>query len=214
MPKELNIYQKLIEVRKAVPYLKKDNKGHQFNYVSSSQTLGSLKEKMDELSLLLVPEVTRHETRDHTTKKGAHKYFTILDVSFTWVNAEKPEESISCPWIGHGLDHGEKGIGKAFTYAEKYFMLKFFNIPTDKDDPDSFQKKYATPEPPPKKTAGDFLEYLDKQDTLEKVDNWKKNNKAKAEELLDEVELHKLWTQWEGIRAVFAEQKPKLNQNI
>ena len=39
------------------------------------------------------------------------------------------------------MDDGEKGVGKALTYAEKYFMLKFFNIPTDKDDPDSFQKK-------------------------------------------------------------------------
>jgi hypothetical protein len=34
------------------------------------------------------------------------------------------------------------------TYAEKYFMLKFFNIATDKDDPDSFQKK-MTDEPTP-----------------------------------------------------------------
>ncbi|KKL28137.1 hypothetical protein LCGC14_2378110, partial [marine sediment metagenome] len=30
---------------------------------------------------------------------------------------------------------------KALTYAEEYFMLKFFNIATDKDDPDNFQKR-------------------------------------------------------------------------
>jgi hypothetical protein len=49
---------------------------------------------------------------------------------------------ITCTWYGQGVDiAGEKGVGKAMTYAEKYFMLKFFNIPTDKDDPDSFQDK-------------------------------------------------------------------------
>ncbi|MNP04955.1 ERF superfamily protein [compost metagenome] len=50
---------------------------------------------------------------------------------------------IECPWYSQGVDiAGEKGVGKALTYGEKYFILKFFNIPTDKDDPDTFQKKY------------------------------------------------------------------------
>src|SRR5690606_10249645 len=45
-------------------------------------------------------------------------------------------------WYGQGIDiAGEKGVGKALTYAEKYYLLKTFNIATDKDDPDSFQDK-------------------------------------------------------------------------
>lgn len=136
-----NIYQKLVEVRKSVPYLKKENAGYQFKYVSSSQTLGALREAMDIQGLLLIPKITREEVRDHTTRKGDHEYFTILNVEFTWVNIDKPEEMVICPWYGQGLDDGEKGVGKALTYAEKFFLLKFFNIATDKDDPDSFQKK-------------------------------------------------------------------------
>ena len=147
----MNIYEKLIEVRKAVPYLKKDNQGNQYSYVSSSQTLGSLKSKMDELKLLLIPAVKDHgvhmdtvEYKDHNGKlKRTTTYFTELVVEFTWLNAEKPDEKIVCSWYGQGVDiAGEKGVGKALTYAEKYFMLKFFNIPTDKDDPDKFQKKF------------------------------------------------------------------------
>jgi hypothetical protein len=136
----MNIYQKLIEVRKSVPYLKKDNSGFQFKYVSSSQTLGSLREAMDAQGLLLIPRVISTEVRDHTTRKGDHEYFSIFTMTFTWVNADVPEETIECSWTGHGLDDAEKGAGKAMTYAEKYFLLKFFNIATDKDDPDSFQK--------------------------------------------------------------------------
>lgn len=139
---KLNIYQKLIEVRKTVEYLQKDNtSGERYNFVSSSQTLGSVRKAMDEQGLLLVPSVIDKETRDHTTQKDNHEYFTILHMEYIWINAEKPEERITCQWTGQGLDHGEKGVGKALTYAEKYFMLKFFNIATDKDDPDNFQKR-------------------------------------------------------------------------
>ena len=144
-----NIYEKLIEVRKSCEYLKKDNAGFQFKFVSSSQTLGSLRKAMDEQGLLLIPSVLENKVSDHTTSKDGHEYFTELVMTFTWVNAEKPEERIDCKWYGQGLDTGEKGVGKALTYAEKYFLLKFFNIATDKDDPDSFQKKTDT-KPAPK----------------------------------------------------------------
>jgi hypothetical protein len=133
----MNIYQKLVEVRKAVPYLQKEAKGHQYNYVSSSQVLAAVRKKLDEVGLLLIPSVVDKEV--HIEGKNI---FTELKMEFTWVNAEKPEETIKTPWYGQGMDiSGEKGVGKALTYAEKYFLLKFFNIATDKDDPDAFQHK-------------------------------------------------------------------------
>jgi hypothetical protein len=147
----MNIYQKLIEVRKEVPYLQKENAGAQYKYVSSSQVLGNLKAKMDELGLLLIPSVSSHKVTESIIErldtagsidKRTTTYFTEIDMIMTWINAEKPEEKIACSWYGQGVDiAGEKGVGKAMTYAEKYFMLKFFNIPTDKDDPDAFQRK-------------------------------------------------------------------------
>ena len=157
----MNIYQKLIEVRKSCEYLKKDNKGYQFNFVSSSQTLGTLRGAMDAQGLLLVPNVLDYEVRDHKTSKGGHEYFTILKMKFTWVNSDNPEEIVECLWTGQGLDSGEKGVGKAMTYAEKYFLLKFFNIATDKDDPDSHQKKKKV----------DVRPLITKEIALEKIKN-------------------------------------------
>jgi len=149
----MNIYQKLIAVRKSTPYLQKESQGTQYKYVGSSQVLAALKAKMDELQLLLIPRVTghkvlesvveQHEKDTNNVTKRTTTYFTELDMTMTWVNAEEPEETIECPWYGQGVDiAGEKGVGKALTYAEKYFMLKFFNVPTDKDDPDAFQAKH------------------------------------------------------------------------
>jgi hypothetical protein len=150
MADQLNIYQKLIEVRKAVPYLQKEHEGEQYKYVSSSQVLSKVRDEMDKQGLLLIPKITGTKVAgDMVEKKDKYgntkhttTYFTEISMEYTWVNSEKPEETIVCPWYGQGVDiAGEKGVGKALTYAEKYFLLKFFNIATDKDDPDSFQSK-------------------------------------------------------------------------
>lgn len=148
----MNIYQKLIEVRKTVPYLQKADTGGQYNYTGSSRVLAAVVDKMNELGLLLIPSVTGHtlkespiEFKDSTgnVTKRTTTYFTELEMTMTWVNADKPDEQIVSGWYGQGVDiAGEKGVGKALTYAEKYFMLKFFNIATDKDDPDAFQAKH------------------------------------------------------------------------
>lgn len=137
----LNIYQRLSNVRKTCGYIKKENEGYQFKYVSSSQTLGHLHNAINENGLILIPEIVSQEIQETTNQKGNKEFFTKLNMVFTWVNIDNPDEKIVCQWTAQGLDNAEKGIGKALTYAEKYFLLKFFNIATDKDDPDKFQEK-------------------------------------------------------------------------
>lgn len=152
----MNIYEKLIEVRKIVPYLQKNNSGYEFKYVSSSQALGAVRAKMDELGLLLIPNVVEATHSELLRRKNAKgndtvELLTELRIEYTWLNCENPEEKITIPWYAQGIDTaGEKGVGKALTYAEKYFILKFFNIATDKDDPDSFQNKNETKDAPVK----------------------------------------------------------------
>lgn len=155
----MNLYQKLVEVKKSVSYLKKEADGHQYKYVSSSQVLGELRSKMNELNLLLVPSVRDTKVSEDmvvgTDKFGAEKhtttYFTEIHMDMTWIDADNPDDRLTSPWYAQGVDiAGEKGVGKAYTYAEKYFLLKFFNIPTDKDDPDSFQRKHEDTKPHPK----------------------------------------------------------------
>lgn len=145
----MNIYQKLIEVRKSVPYLQKEAQGHQYQYTGSSQVLAAVRQKLDDLGLYLTVDVIGHNLIDSKNAKGGREVTTELDLEFTWINAENPEEKIKIKWYGQGVDNAEKGVGKALTYAEKYFMLKQFNIATDKDDPDAFQQKaesYRQPE--------------------------------------------------------------------
>jgi hypothetical protein len=164
----MNIYQKLVEVRKSVPYLQKEAQGAQYQYVGSSQVLSAVRAKMDELGLFLSVKVIGHNVQSETVEnkdkydkvKKTTTYFTELDLEFTWINAENPEETLTVPFYAQGVDiAGEKGVGKALTYGEKYFLLKTFNIATDKDDPDSFQEKaesYRKPDPITPKEFGEL----------------------------------------------------------
>ena len=137
----MNLHQKLNVIGQEIPYMQKANKGHQYSYVSSAQVLSAIKPKMYEMGVSLEPRVTGSNIIQYSTAKGGNRFLTCLIMEFTWVDDANPEDKIVCPWYGQGADDGEKGVGKAMTYAEKYFLLKYFNVPTDKDDPDAFQRK-------------------------------------------------------------------------
>jgi hypothetical protein len=141
---DFNIYQKLVAVRKQITGIHKDAKtnfGDKFKYVSSNNILSMVRPLLDEQNLVLVVSVTGHDLIDKWRPEQAgvkpqNEHFTQLEIAFTWVNADKPDETIPCAFYGQGLDTGEKGVGKALTYAMKYFLLQFFQVPTDEDDPD------------------------------------------------------------------------------
>jgi len=147
----LNLHQKLLEVRKSVDGLAKDatNLHHKFDYVSSSNVLGALRSAMNEQGLLLVPRVT-----GHNTEPLGKRLLTHIDMTFTWVDVESGE-TLECPWYAQGADSGELGPGKAYTYSEKCFLLKFFNIPTDKDDPDGSKGQTTKPTQTKQAPAGE-----------------------------------------------------------
>lgn len=143
--KPTNLFQKLLVVRKRVPYLQKTEKGNQYQYVGSSQVLSSLRDELDKQGLLLFPHVLKTNliTYQTTNSKGGtrNNVLTELWLEYEWIDSETGE-SKRVPFYAQGLDfEGEKGVGKALTYAEKYFLLKQFNIATDKDDPDYHQNK-------------------------------------------------------------------------
>jgi len=138
---QLNLYQKLIKVRESVKYLQKGNKGDRFNYVSSSQVLGAIRQNLDKHNVYLKTEIINAEVHEKVRSNGNIWNLTCVTLRYTWINADNPEEQDVSEFYAQGLDDSEKGVGKACTYGEKYFLLKSFNIPTDKLDPDRFQKE-------------------------------------------------------------------------
>jgi hypothetical protein len=126
-------------MQEGVDKLVKDgqNTSDKYSYVSSEMVLDTLRPKMNELKLLLMPIVTNANLSEGQTKSGTTRYMTEMHLTFVWVDCETGER-LEVPFYAQGVDlAGEKGVGKALTYAEKYFFLKFFHIGTSKDDPDN-----------------------------------------------------------------------------
>ena len=134
----MSIHEKLLKIQEGIDGLTKDkrNDTQKFDYISSEQVVDKIRPMLIENRLLLTPKIkdariTTDETRSKTTR-----YMTELFLDMEWFDCESGETYI-VPFYAQGTDlAGEKGVGKALTYGEKYYLLKQFHIGTNKDDPD------------------------------------------------------------------------------
>ncbi|MEK4882608.1 MULTISPECIES: ERF family protein [Paenibacillus] len=163
---ELNLYQKIVQVRMIAEGFSKDKSSFNYSYVSGNQVLGKIKDKMNELNLLLFPstKVGEHHTHAYKTAKGKDVLDFVVkgEMSYTWINGDKPEERETVTWAYYGQqDEISKAYGSALTYSERYYLLKSLGLPTDEDDPDAKQQqpvqqnqqsRQATPPPAPPNT--------------------------------------------------------------
>lgn len=62
-------------------------------------------------------------------------FFTRIKTEYTFLNIDNPEEQFTTIVFSEGIDPGDKGSGKAMTYADKYALMKAYKISTG-DDPD------------------------------------------------------------------------------
>ena len=140
---KMNLFQKLLEIQKTVVGLGKDSKSFGYQYVSGSKVLEHIKPMMNELGIILKQEVLDIENtrQDYTTKSGSKsEILTKARMMFTWIDCETGERDENY-FAANGQNDWEKGLGSALTYAERYFLLKYFHISTDEDDIDNPNRK-------------------------------------------------------------------------
>lgn len=144
MSNKLNLYQKLALIQSEVKGLGKDKDGHGYKYVTGSKVLDFIKPLMINHGILLKQEIVSIENvrQDYTLKSGSNKSEILSKVmmKFTWIDCEtgdKDENSFGA----NGQNDWDKGVGSALTYAERYFLLKYFHINTDEDDIDNPERK-------------------------------------------------------------------------
>lgn len=148
---ELNLFQKIADVKANIEGFTKDTKGYNYSYVSGSQVLHRIRNKMIENNILLVPKTSEENyqqvqvTRFNQKAKReitTSEFVVEMKLTYVWINADKPEEQLEVPFYSVGQqDDVSKAHGTGLTYAERYFLMKFFNIPTDEDDADAKQKQ-------------------------------------------------------------------------
>lgn len=142
----MKIYQKLLDIQNHVDGFVKNKKAFNYSYVDGNTVLNEIRPLMNASKLILKQEVLTitNERYDYTTSKGAAKseVLSTLEMRFTWVDCETGEKDENL-FAANGMNDFDKGVGSALTYGERYFLLKFFHIPTDQDDVDGLKRDVA-----------------------------------------------------------------------
>lgn len=143
-----SLYEKLLTIKTEVPFLKPNERGFNYDYANPSRVLGVFNPLFNRFKILLIPKVISNEPISfdiNSVTKGANPTQVVkteilhnLSMEFTFVDVETGEKLV-IPWYGTGNNGIEQGYGSALTYALRYFLLSFFNVPVDKEDPNYIQ---------------------------------------------------------------------------
>lgn len=145
---KLNLYQKLLTIQKAINGLGKDKAATTYKYVTGDKVLENIKPFMNEHGVLLKQEIISIDNtrQDYIVGANTDKSRTKSEIlskvmmRFTWVDSETGEKDENL-FGANGQNDWDKGVGSALTYAERYFLLKYFHIATDEDDIDNPNRK-------------------------------------------------------------------------
>lgn len=144
----MSIYKKLHKIQSQILGLGKDKSSNSYKYVTGSKVLEHIKPLMNELGLILKQEILSidNERQDYKVgintpnEKTKSEILTKCMMRFTWIDIETGEKDENL-FGANGQNDWEKGLGSALTYAERYFLLKYFHIATDEDDIDNPERK-------------------------------------------------------------------------
>lgn len=137
----LNIYQKILNIMGELRYIQKGKKEaiigpQQYRFVSHDQVTAAVHPLLVKYRVVVVPSV--EEIKQDTNR-------TAVKLTVDFVNADHPADYLTTHYYGYGIDGGDKGPGKAISYAYKYALLKTFCLETG-DDPDKDQNSVHEPE--------------------------------------------------------------------
>lgn len=144
----MNIYQRINEVRKTVGFVVKDKTvsagaGGTYKAVTHDQVTGILRDAMIQHGVVFFPNLESSVMNppmvnvDGTQSKQSRYDATY---TFTFVNADDPEDRFSVKMEAQAMDNGDKAPGKALSYAVKYALLKIFMLETGENEEARYQK--------------------------------------------------------------------------
>lgn len=154
-----NIYQRLHAAMLAVSYVQKEDKkvNNQYTFVSHDAVTAAVRGPLMEQGVIYFPQNLQYTQDGNRTE-------VTLEIHF--VNIEAPDDRIIVPSFGFGIDQGDKGPGKAVSYAVKYALLKALGLETG-DDPEQNASATHTPGKPKEKASDNPLR--DRADEINKA---------------------------------------------
>ena len=142
--KKLNLFEKIQAVSTEVMNIEKDmtvGKGS-YSYKAVSDTSVTLAVKKAEAKHRIISIPIRQDLVSSETikqiKDNKESILFVENVKMTVriIDLDKTDDFIEVETFGKGVDNGDKGFGKASTYARKYALLNAYKIATG-EDPDA-----------------------------------------------------------------------------
>ena len=130
------IIKKVNEDKRLVPDLMKAEKGNNFRAVSESAILDVIDPILKEAGVFYTVDIRdQHlDIREAFGKNGKKLQFIATLTLSLWFRTETTI-LFKTDSVGMGIDDNDKAMGKAYTYALKYALLKVFRL-RYADDPD------------------------------------------------------------------------------
>lgn len=168
MKMKMNLFQKLVQVRRKVEFVKKATDGYgggskTAKYATTTDLLLHIREELDIQNIFFKVDM---ESFEHiTVPKPAY----LVHLKYTWIDGDDTTQRIESKMIMfEDKITGCHGIGSILTYAERYFLYKSFLVATDKDDPAEVYKKlgiknrHEEEEDKEDETEGQFVEKVER----------------------------------------------------
>lgn len=171
------LFEKIQAVAKDVMSVDKDmqvgNGNYGYKAVSDLSVTKKVKESEQKHGIISIPtkqELVHQEVlRTQNNKGETLKYSFLIKMTVRIVEVANPENFIEIESFGHGLDSGDKGFGKASTYARKYALLNAYKIATGEDPDAEKSKEDNAPETQDAKMVAVKNYLMDNAETAQKM---------------------------------------------
>lgn len=149
--REMNIYQRINEVRKKVDYVQKQKSvstgGGSYKAITHDEVTGIIRAHLVEFGIVFIPSLKASSVSPTTGKDGTVSNVIRYSATYEFkvVNIDKPDDFFLMEVEAHANDNQDKAPGKALSYAKKYAALKLFEIETGEDEESRFKEKEPFP---------------------------------------------------------------------
>ena len=148
------IIEKVSQDKRLKPDLMKAENGNNFRAISESAILEVISPILEDNCIYYTVEVKEPylDIREAFGSKGKKlQFIATLTVKLRfwhhWEDDAYPNEMCSTEAVGMGIDDNDKAMGKAYTYAVKYALLKLFRLRYGDDSDFEASKPLHTEKP-------------------------------------------------------------------
>ena len=122
---KLSLVSKLAEVQASIHSIQKSgyNSFQKYSYAEEAAIVSACRVELARRHIMILPAIQQVNREDT---------LTTIFTEYTIIDGES-DERLRFIWAGTGADKGDKGLYKAITGSQKYFLMKMFMMPTGDD---------------------------------------------------------------------------------